>query len=1018
MNVSEVCIKRPVFTVVLSLVLILFGILSFQQLPLRSQPKVFRPRIAIQIRLPGSSAEYVEENVTTPIENALQSIPDVTYMESHSRQGISVSILHFKNISQQEFITAQSAVTQAVGRVNLPESAAAPMISAGGREGAQLMFVAISSATMGQRSLVDYVANSVVKPLQQISGVGLVDQFSSRNGVRVNLLPRRLAQFHLSPLDVVNALKANDIAMPVGNLVNSRQSIALNLLAKPKDLTAFRHIVVAHHLGREIDLQDVAKVEIDSTTFGGAFTFVNGKQGVAVNIIGADNGNPIKTGKILRNRIHLLQDQLPPGTKVSIIWDATKLLQRSVHELSLTIFEAILMVALVTFLFLGNLRFTLIPIVTIPVCIVSAAAVMFLLGFSINLMTLLAMVIAVGLVVDDAIVVLENAHRHIELGEPPFQAALSSMREVTFPIIGMTLSIIAVYLPTAFMRGKAAIYFQQFAFTLAGAVLISGFVALTLTPMMCARISLAEKKGRYNKLVEGVFVTLQSGYERLLKKILSLRWLVVVIFFALFGSGYFLVRALPSSLMPNNYVGFVFTGLSTTINSSNALLKQVDLRLIKVVKSMPEVDAIISFGGGGGFSNGFAVNFIRLKPQYSAAKPTLVFSAKLQNKLQKNITGGKAFVSAQNLNDNSSNNNSGSGSVEFYVQGYADYDVLLKAVRHLARNLQQTGLFSSVQNDMQYSSIQYNLTINRQMANQLNVPIQNINSALSIDFGSYVLQDGYSFNGVLYPVIVQLPMDRVADLRVLNQLFVKNSANHLIALSRLISAKITTSLPMRTHINGVRSGTLTVVSKPGVDPGKVLSTIRAEAKSSLPEGVTVSFSQRMLDMIKGNTTALMIFSLGIVFIYLVFSALFESFVDPLIILFTVPLCIVGALLVLYLIGGSLNLYTEIALVTLVGLVSKHGVLITHFANGAIAEGKSVSDAVVQAATIRLRPILMTTATMIIGALPLVLSSGVGSNGRIQVGSVIISGLVSGTFFSLIVIPVMYTLLVGLKRSRT
>lgn len=1017
MNLSETCIKRPVLTIVISLVLILIGLMSLRQLSLRSDPKIFRPRLAIRVMLPGASAEYMERNITTRLEAALRSVSDVSMMQSTASQNDADIILHFKNISEQDFVTIQSQVNQAVSMARMPDTATV-RVFAGGRSDSQIMNIGVKADGMTKVQLSDFVHNKLVNDLQEVSGVGQVDAWTPNNALRVNLNYKKMAELKLGPEDIITALQANDISVQAGEISNAEQALPLNIVSKPASIEAFRDMIVKKAQGRVIRLKDIAKVEIASASFSDSFTYFNGKPGAMLSVSVSDEANPIKTAQLLRKKIKQLSASLPPGVSLHVVFDKGIILQHSVEELYLTIIEAVAFVALVTLLFLGRFQFTLVPIVTIPVCIIASFGFVWLLGYSINLMTLLALVLAVGLVVDDAIVVLENCYRHIEEGLAPMKAAVRSMKEVTFPVIGMTISIIAVYLPTAFMRGKTAVYFQQFSFTLAGAVFISGVVALTLTPMMCARLHLrttaeaAKQSFSYAGWIDRFFDRFRNIYSTALQSILRLKWLVIAIFILCFASGVFYYQKLPRSLEPKEYAGYVFMGMRMPSTASSAYLIKHLQPAQKKALGYPEIKYMMSFGSGSNDDSSMVYFIIQLQPKFSSSKATQQVAARIQSQFSKWISP-QVFLSPININNSGGSDSSNMAAVSFYLQGYVPYSKLSNAADRMVTALRKTGMFSQVENGLQYSKQQYDISINRGLANQLQVPIASINSALQYYLSGYSITNGFDFGGVSYPVIVQLPRHDLGDLRVLGSLFVNSSSGERISLSRLVRVKALTGLPERYHLNGARAAELSVVVKDEYSTGTVVNEINQIGRQVLPSGVTVGFSEHFLDTLHGNDTMLIVFGLGIVFIYLILSALFESFVDPFIILLTVPLCVVGAIVALHLLGGEMNIYTSIGFVTLIGLVSKHGVLITHFANELRHSGEEKISAIIKSASMRLRPILMTTATMVMGALPLVLSSGVGSVARLQVGVVIVAGLIVGTFFSLFVVPVAYSLL---KRS--
>lgn len=1011
MNTSNLFINRPVFTIVISLLLVVLGILGFYQLELRAEPSVFQPQLSINVNAPGSSAQFVEKNITIPLENAIQTTPNLFFTSSDSSQDNSQINVYFKNITPEEFLTAQSAVLQAVNGVQLPSNAATPEISTANNNGQQLMIFAVSDAGLNQHSLVNYVQNNIVHRLEEVPGVGNVQQYAALSALRVNLNPIRMAELNISVTDVLNALKANNISAQAGAIVNAKQTIPINLESTLNTIKQFKSIIIKQTADRMIRLKDIANITIAAQNLGGSYYYYDGQQGTGVGISAANDANPILVGKTLRHMLVAMQKFLPPGMQIHMLWDESLLIKHSVEAVFWTILESVILVSFVTFLFLGRWRFAIVPVVTIPICIIASFCIMWFLGFSINLMTLLALVLGVGLVVDDAIVVLENCHRHVEAGLSTFNAAIKSMKEITFPVIGMTIAIIAVYVPTAFMRGKTAIFFQQFAFTLAGAVAISGIVALTLTPMMCARLLSRNSHHGYDAILERVFMQLKSRYQRFLIWVLKNKWLPISLFSILLITGLVIFKALPSDLIPAEYGGYVFFGVQTNQTASVAYTEKIAKEVMTKLLHQPSVENIMSRSSS---DNNFGVNIIKLKPQFNSYRAN-VNVANAMNKLFPNMVDADLFAIPLNVSGEHSGGNE-PGQISSYIIGFASYKQLAQDLKNYAAALTKTGIFAQVRNELKYNSQQIDIYIKRNTAAELGINISAIETAISTYLGGYNITNGFQFNGVNYPVVVQLPEKNLQDLQILHDIYVPNSAGQQISINRVVTVSPSINLPDRSHINGMRAGQIVVTAKPKYTEGQAVAVMQSIAEQTLPPGINLTFSQHELNLLAGNSTLSVIFLLGLVFIYLILAALFESFIDPLIILLTVPLCIVGALLILYCIGGSLNIYTGIGLVTLIGLVSKHGVLITQFANDSVLTHKrTITDSIIEAASIRIRPILMTSITMIVGAIPLVISSGVGSNGRSQLGWVIIVGLVVGTFFSLFIVPVAYVLL---KKIRT
>lgn len=1006
---AKICIHRPVLAIVLSIVLTLIGVLGYQQLEVRDMPKLFRPSLHVSVTVPGASAKTMEESVTIPLENSLQDVENLGFTASESSANASEITLHFKNISEEQFVMAQAQVQSAVSRTSLPKNADQPTIRQSGSSGDMVLLFAVQDPQMDQQHLVEYVYNHIVKNIQQLPGVGSANQLSTRDALRINLKPKKMGLLGITPSDITNALSNANINLSGGQIINNSQTISINITSKLPNLGAYRNLIIQQKGNRVIRLKDIATVAISSQTYGGAFTYYNGDQGVAIFVTSNDNANPIALGKLLRSRLAKISMSLPPGMTMHTLMDQSKLIQSSVDEVGWTILQSIALVALVTLLFLGMWRFALIPIITIPICLIANFALMWFLGFSINTLTLLALVLAIGLVIDDAIVVLENTHRSMTKGINATTATLRSMKQIVFPVLGMTISVVAVYLPVAFLKGHTAVFYQQFVFTLAGAVLISGFIALTLTPMMCSKL-LVSSTGGYSLWVANLFDRLRGSYLKVLDWVIHHSWIPIILFFIFLVGGGVLFKSLPNSLFPPEYGGYIFMGIEAPSTASVDYTEPLAKQLINRVTQNKAVEAIMTYSFGGANASS-AMNFIKLKPSFSDAKNTQLVAKQLGSYF-KNFQLANIFSIPIDVAGH--NNGNQPGSLNFYITGNSAYSQMVKSANALSAELMKSPMVQNVENNTDYTNQQYNISIDNALASRLGIGLDKINNALSIFLGGYQVNNGYEFNGVEYPIYIQLSASDLKDLNVLKSIYVTDSLNNKYSLSRLIHVKLITSLPERIHYNSIRATSMTIVPNSGYTSGQLVDFLQATAKRVLPSGMAIQFDQHTQDMLSGNYKMVLIFGLGLLFIYLVLAALFESFIDPLIILFTVPLCIVGALLVLKLLGGSLNIYTGIGLVTLIGLVSKHGVLITHFANHLKDQGHSIREAIVEASGIRLRPILMTTFTMILGAVPLILASGIGSNGRLQLGAVIIAGLIIGTFFSLFVVPIAYLIFARLK----
>lgn len=1017
MRLSEFCIKRPVFTIVIALVLVLFGILGYSYLHMRYMPKVFKPTVIIDTSYPGASAKLVGQSVTDVLEPILAQTPDLDYMHSKTSEGRSHIALYFKAISKQNFMLAFSQVQREVAQraIELPQGVQTPMLTMGGfSAGNFLMAISITDANMSAASLHSYVHQHFAMQLQHLPGVSTVFMSGFSTILRVAVNPQKLAAYHISLSQLEQVLDDNNARFPVGQIINKTQQIPINAVVPMNSIAAFKNLVIQNDQGQLIRLKDIAQVSIAPLTQGGAIAQLDGKRNQMMWVIANNDANPIDVGHRVLQAINTFQSNVPPGMTVEPIWNLTRVLKSAVHDVFNTIIEALILVCLVILLFLGRWRVALIPIVTIPVCLLSAFAFMFALGFTINILTLLAMVLAVGMVVDDAIVVLENTHRHVESGLSAMQAAQKSVGEISFAVIGMTICLLAVYAPVAFMHNQTAIYFQEFAFTLVSSILVSGFLALTLTPMMCGRIlSPTATMGRYEAWVHECFERLRRRYQAVLKTILHRRWVVLLIFVVLIVFGGWLLTTLPSSLLPK-FLAPVVQGYMASANSANAdEAYAVSKPVLRQMQQLPAVAHLGMFDGGSAGANNMVFFFATLK-DYDGSDRYIENVSKQINQMIMEAPGLSGGSSPVDLGHHTSMNSQ--GSMSFLVLSNHNYHTLSQNIEQLNQALRQTGLFSHLVNGLKFDDLTYNLMINRNLAASLGISLSTIDNTLSTFFGGYKLRTNYYLGAETYPIYLQLPKEDLADFSILQHIEVPDATDHLIPISRLVKVKQQLALPTREHFNQMRSGQVYATPNSSVPLGEAVKVIRHMAKQILPSGDSIQFVGSARQMLHNNHSMVMIFILGILFIFLVLAALFESFIDPLVILFTIPVCIVGALTILKITGGTLNTYTGIGLVTLIGLVSKHGILITQFANRLRKEGKSIYEAVVAAATIRLRPILMTTMTMVLGAVPLVLTGGPGHDGRAQIGWVIIAGLLIGTVFSLFIVPVMYSLLARLKRT--
>ena len=1004
MKISQICIKRPVFATVLSLILVIIGLIAYTELPVRFAPLYFKPVLTVQDFMPGTSAEYVEQNLTEPLEQNLASTPGLDYMGSRSLQGQSMIFLQFNNLTQEQFLSAESQVMQEISSANLPANGNHPQVYQRG-DSNLVMMLGFSDPNMPTVELVNYVNTYFLPRLQEVSGVANVQVDADTPTLRVNLIPQNMAALNISINDVQDALANSNTSYPLGSVTTSQQTVAINSQMTVPDLQGFSNLVVAKKGARLVHLSDISNLNVGWENITNWYGYVNSKPGFVIEIQSTENANPIAVGQGIRNLIKQMQPNLPVGLQVTPVYDLSQPLDQAVHEVYASIFIAILLVVLVTLGFLGNWRATLIPIVTIPICLIASFSLIFAMGFTINIMTLLALVLAVGLVVDDAIVVMENTYRHIELGKTPLAAAKHSIEEISFAILGITVCLVAVYIPSIFMQPNIdTTYFQEFSLSLAGAILISGFLALTLSPMMCSRFLKNHHFNPHEQRLQRWTAQLHVRYERALDWVLRHRKTVFGFMLANIIFGLVFFHLLPTDLLPKSEINYLFAYLTGPNSASSDYLNQLSLPLRTSLEKDPRLSNVIYYVNG----TGDMVFLAQVKHSSERDQVAADYNAKISQ--QPDFSGGVTVIDA-----NSNMGSSHQGALYFYISGQTSFQEISAAAANMQVALQKIPGITTVVNATRFNQQQYNLEVNRNLARQLGVDLGVLNNTLTTFLGGYTFPDNtYQINGYGYGITLQLPAADLVDMGVLQKLYVANAQNQLIPISSLVTVTPSLDLPARLHVNQLRAGEVDLNIASNYSMGQAMGQIQATAAQILPHNLEIVWAGQMRNLMQNSASGNLFIMLGLVFIYLVLAAIFESFFDPLIILCTVPLCIVAGLLALYLIGGSINIYTKIALVTLIGLVSKHGVLITQFANQLRSEGKDVVTAVKEAALIRLRPILMTSLTMILGALPLIFTTGTDANGRRQIGMIIVFGLLIGTIFSLFIVPVAYTMMARFK----
>ena len=1009
MKFTDIFIKKPVLSVVLSLIILFLGLRSITELGVRQFPKTEDTLITVQTAYPGASAEVVQGFITTPLERAIASSEGIDYMTSSSSEGISTI-----NVYMKLNYDPNAALSEVLAQVNsvlnqLPQQAQLPVITKTSVTNVAYLYLSFTSNSMNSSQMTDYINRVIVPQVQAVNGVGQVMVYGNKTfAMRVWLNPTKMAEFNITPLEVYQALESNNYISATGYTKSPYIQINISTATDLHTIDEFKNLVVANYNGTLIRLKDIAKVELGSVNYSATNIF-NGKEAIVLGIFTTPTANPLTVVDNIYKILPSMKSQLPSAMKMKVAYDRTTYIRTSIDEVVKTVLETLIVVIAVIFLFLGSYRSVIIPVIAIPLSIVGGMFMMFLLGYTINLLTLLAMVLAIGLVVDDAIIVVENVDRHISEGKNRLEASLLAARELGVPILAMSITLVAVFLPIGFMSGLTGALFKEFAFTLAGDVIISGIVALTLSPMLSSKFLKEEtnKKG-FAYFLDKQFDGLRTLYSKILKVVLDSKPVVVFVIIVVLTSAYFLFITSKSELAPTEDQGVIFvqgTGApTTTLNDLEHSAKQIE----QVYKTFPELQQYFMALGFGSSNNALISGFM-LKPWNERKKTQMEILPYLQEKL--NTVPGLQIVAfplpslpgSQGL------------PVQFVITTTSGYKQLYQVSNELIAQAMKSGLFAYMDSDLKYDQPQIDISIDRSKALSMGINMQTLGNSLSTLLSENYI-NWFSMQGYSYKVIPQVLDKYRFDQNSLKNYYIAASNGQLVPLSSIITIKTTTVPEALNRFNQQNSATISATMKPGVTLGQALSYLENLSKKIFPHGYTYNFSGQSRQFVQEGSSMLITFIFALVIIYLVLAALFESFIDPLIILISVPMSITGALIFLSLGFATVNIYTEVGLVTLIGLVSKHGILIVKFANDLQDQGISKRQAIEQAAQIRLRPILMTTAAMVFGVVPLLLATGAGAVSRFDIGLVIASGLGIGTFLTIFIVPTVY-LLIGKDISK-
>ena len=1007
MRFTDLFIHRPVLATVVSLFILVLGLRSVELLPVREYPKTENAEVTVTTTYTGADPALIAGFITTPLENSIAQANGIDYMTSTSSQ--SVSTIHaYLRLNYD----ANKAVTEVNTRVNavlnqLPQGSQQPVITLSIGESIDSMYIGFYSQVLPTNKITDYLIRVVQPKLQTVEGVQTAEVLGIRQfAMRAWLDPQKLGAYGLTATDVSNALASNDFISAIGRTQGQMVTVNLTAATGLHSVDEFRNLVIKSQDGAIVRLGDVAKVTLGAENYDTSVAF-DGQKAVYIGIKVAPSANILTVIDNVRKAFPPIQEQLPEGLNGKIVYDATKYVNSSIDEVIRTLTEALLIVTMVIFLFLGSARSVAIPVIAMPLSLIGAFFVMLALGYTINLLTLLALVLAIGLVVDDAIIVVENVHRHIEEGVRPLQAAINGARELGGPIIAMTVVLVAVYVPIGFMGGLTGALFTEFAFTLVAAVTVSAIVALTLSPMMCSRFLSPhdiEEQHRFVQFIDRQFDRVHRGYSRLLHG--ALNYLPVVGVFAaiILVSIYFLYATAKSELAPQEDQGIIISLITT---APNATLEQTQLstRLVyKLFSSYPEDDHVFQLDGINGLNSGIAG--MVFKPWDERKRTTMQLLPEIQQKLG-GIAGAQAVAFLRPPLPGG-----GRGlPIQFIIGTTDSYEQLNTVSQTLLDKARASGMFAFADNDLKFDKPQAIVEFDRDKIAQLGLTMRDVGNSLgSMLGGGYV--NYFSLAGRSYKVIPQVMQRDRLNPEQLHDYYINTASGTPVPLSTIARLKTIVAPESLNHFQQLNSATISAVPLPGVTLGQALGTMKELAQEILPQGYSIDYAGQSRQYVQESAALLVTFFFALIIIFLALAALFESFRDPLIVLVSVPMSICGAMIFISLgVGGAtLNIYTEVGLVTLIGLISKHGILIVQFANDLQREGKIKREAVEMAAGIRLRPILMTTAAMVLGVIPLVTASGAGAVGRFNLGLVIATGIAIGTLFTLFVVPAMYMLL--------
>ncbi|KAB7731279.1 MMPL family transporter [Rudanella paleaurantiibacter] len=1014
MNLSTTSINRPVLAVVLSLLIIVFGVIGFLYLGVREFPSIDLPVVTVQTTYTGANADIVESQITEPLEESINGIAGIRTLASSSRDGRSSITVEFElDVNIEDAANdVRDRVSRAVA--NLPPDADPPVVAKADADASPIYFIQLLSSKRSLLEVNDIANRQFRERFQTIPGVSSVQIWGEKKyAMRLRIDPVKLASYRLTAIDIANALRTQNVELPSGSVEGATTELTVRTLGRLSTASDFNNLILKETADQVVKFQDVGYAELAPEVERTMFKR-DGVPMVAVAVIPQPGANQIEIANDVYVKLDQIKRDLPPDLKVMLGFDYTQYVRRSITEVEETIGIAFVLVAIIIFLFLRDWRSTIIPLTAIPVSLIGTFFIMYLCGFSINVLTLLGIVLAIGLVVDDAIVVLENIYAKIEEGMSPYKAAVSGSNEIYFAVISTTVTLAAVFLPVIFLQGITGRLFREFGIVVAGSVLISAFVSLTLTPMLSSKLLKNRKRQPWlYRTTEPFFEWMISGYERSLAHFLRLRWLAWVIMLGMVGIVYVLFKtnAIPSELAPlEDRGGFRIQATAPEgatfeymLNFTDRLAK--DLRARFDTATVPGVIAVTSPSFGSGATNTANIRiYLGEKPPRTKTQQQVVDE---MTPVVKQYTGARTFV-AQEQTIQTGQRGGGGLPVQFVIQANK-FEQLRAKLPEFMKAVQASEKFAASDVNLKFTKPEIRLDIDRDKALNLGVSVQDVAQTLQLGlsgrrFGYFIM------DGKQYQVIGQIERSDRNDITDLKSLFVKNNRGELIQLDNLVRVSEQSTPPTLYRYNRYASATVSAGLAKGVSLGEGITEMERIAGEILDPSFTTALDGTSKEFRESSSSLYFAFALALLLIYLILAAQFESFVDPIIILLTVPLAVCGALLSLWDFSQTLNVFSQIGIITLVGLVTKNGILIVEFANQRKEQGVNKHQAVLDGAVARFRPILMTSLCAALGLLPVALALGAGSESRVSMGIVVVGGLIFSTALTLYVIPAVYTYL--------